>query len=173
MPIIICPGIHDPQLTTQFIQGIQKQIPQNYLVLPTEQYPPYSAIAIYQWLIRQQCQKTEPLTWITFSSGVVGGFGAAWAWQLQGGTIHKFIAIDGWGMPLGANFPLYRVSHDYFTHWSSGLLGAASQGFYAAPGVEHLDIWRSPNLCSGWRVLSSGLKVRCFLDSYLANLLEI
>ena len=167
MSIIICPGIHDAKLTDRFIQGIPTQIKQDYFVLPTEKYLPYSAIAVYQWLERQQLAKTDPLSVIAFSAGVVGSFGAALTWQLRGGKICKFIAIDGWGMPLIANFPLYRISHDYFTHWSSGLLGAGQQGFYADPGVEHLAIWRSPEICCGWQVLSSGLKIRCSLNYFL------
>jgi len=86
MAIIICPGIHSPELTEQFIQGIQDRIKQNYLVLPTTEYLPYSAIAVTQWLNQQSLSKTEPLSFISFSAGVVGSFGAAWAWQLQGGA---------------------------------------------------------------------------------------
>ena len=172
MAIIICPGIHSPELTEQFIQGIQDRIKQNYLVLPTTEYLPYSAIAVSQWLNQQSLSKTEPLFFISFSAGVVGSFGAAWAWHLQGGQISKFIAIDGWGMPLSANFPLHRVSHDYFTHWSSGILGAGQQGFYAEPEVEHLALWRSPKTSYGWRIISPGQKTRDTLTNYLADILN-
>lgn len=173
MPIIICPGIHDPQLTELFIQAIQDKISQNYLVLPTSEYLPYSAIAVYQWLAQQGLSNTEPLAFITFSAGVVGGFGAAIAWQLQGGKVERLIAIDGWGMPLVANFPIFRVSHDYFTHWSSGMLGSASAGFYADPGVEHLDLWRSPSTSFGWRNISPGCKTPIVLTDYLLFALQV
>ena len=53
------------------------------------------------------------------------------------------IAFDGWGVPLVGNFPIYRISHDQFTHWSSELLGKGDKSFYADPPVEHLDLWRS------------------------------
>ena len=61
-------------------------------------------------------------------------------------------------MPLTGNFPIYRVSHDYFTHWSSGLLGAGYKGFYADPEVEHLDLWRSPANVYGWQAIAPGLQ---------------
>ncbi|MEL6909024.1 MAG: hypothetical protein AAFO85_02285 [Cyanobacteria bacterium J06598_4] len=173
MTIIICPGIHPPELTTQFVQGIESKLKQNYLVLPTEKYAPYSAIAILEWLAQQHLSQTEPLSFIGFSAGVVGSFGAALAWQLRGGKINCLIAVDGWGMPLIANFPIYRVSHDYFTHWSSSLLGAGTQSYYADPEVEHLEIWRSPDTCHGWQTTGRGFKTRILLGDYLSNLLHL
>ena len=172
MTVIIIPGIHSPQLTESFVAGIQDKIKQNYLILPTEEYLPYSALSVYQWLQQQQLSKTEPVPFITFSAGVVGGIGAAIAWQLQGGKVQSLIAIDGWGMPLIANFPLYRVSHDHFTHWSSAILGAGERGFYANPAVSHLTIWRSPENCWGWRTISDGLQTRCLLTDYLRDILD-
>ena len=173
MSIIICPGIHSPQLTESFVRAIENSVGQkNYLILPTERYLPYSAIAITRWLNQQQLSKTQPLSFIAFSAGVVGGIGAAKRWQLQGGKINHFISFDGWGMPLLGDFPIYRVSHDYFTHWSSGILGAGQGGFYADPLVEHLDLWRSPGNCSGWQVISSGWKIRDTLTNYLTNVLN-
>ena len=172
MTVIIIPGIHSPQLTESFVAGIQDKIKQNYLIFPTEEYPPYGALSVYQWLQQQQLSKTEPVAFITFSAGVVGGIGAAIAWQLQGGKVQSLIAIDGWGMPLVANFPLYRVSHDHFTHWSSAILGAGERGFYANPAVSHLAIWRSPENCWGWRTISDGLQTRCLLTDYLRDILD-
>jgi hypothetical protein len=69
-----------------------------------------------------------------------------------GGTVKAFLAFDGWGVPLYGNFPIHRISHDYFTHWSSALLGGGEDSFYAEPAVEHLDLWRKPNVCKGWWV---------------------
>ena len=172
MIIIIIPGIHSPQLTESFVAGIQDKIKQNYLILPTEEYLPYSPLSVYQWLQQQQLSKTEPVAFIAFSAGVVGIIGAAIAWQLQGGKVQSLIAIDGWGMPLSASFPIYRVSHDYFTHWSSAILGAGERGFYAAPGVSHLAIWRSPENCWGWQTISQGLQTRCSLTDYLRDILD-
>ena len=96
MPIVIIPGIHSPELTDRFVEGIQDKIEGDYLILPTEECLPYDAIAIYRWLERQLLDK-KPLSFIAFSAGVVGAIGAAIAWQLQGGKVHGFIAFDGWG----------------------------------------------------------------------------
>ncbi|MEM7592200.1 MAG: hypothetical protein AAF383_11890 [Cyanobacteria bacterium P01_A01_bin.83] len=173
MPLVIIPGIHSSQLSDRFIDGIRDEIKQDYLILPTQKYPPYSGRAVYQWLEQQQLDKVEPLTFIAFSAGVVGGITAAIAWQLRVGKIHGFVAFDGWGMPLMANFPIYRVSHDYFTHWSSGILGSGEHGFYADPRVSHLELWRSPNQCSGWYSLGRGLQSRCSLTDYLNFILNL
>ena len=171
MPIIICPGIHPPELTALFVQDLRDKIEASYFI-PTAQVPPYSAIAISQWLEQQPLSKTEPLSFIAFSAGVVGGIGAAKRWQLQGGQVQSFVAFDGWGMPLAANFPNYRVSHDYFTHWSSSLLGAGKTSFYADPEIEHLDLWRSPTDVYGWEIMSPGCKTRVTLTDYLAQILK-
>lgn len=89
---------------------------------------------------------------IAFSAGVAGAIPALNLWQLQGGKVAGLLAIDGWGVPAVGNFPIYRLSHDYFTHWSSALLGTGEVNFYADPPVEHLEMWRSPHTCQGWRV---------------------
>ena len=172
---IICPGIHPPQLTKDFVEGIQNIIESEYseyIVLPTVQYAPYSAIAIEQWLkIHYSSPKDAPaLSFIGFSAGVVGSIGAAISWQLQGGKINSFIAFDGWGMPLAGNFPIYRVSHDQFTHSTSAILGGGKPGFYADPPIEHLELWRSPDTCTGWQIINSGFKTRCSLIEYLSSI---
>lgn len=173
--IVICPGIHSPQLTISFVQGMgQVLTSENYLILPTEIYFPYDGIAIATWLKQYypQPRQAPPLSWIAFSAGVVGAMAAALLWQRQAGKIQSLIAFDGWGMPLVADFPIYRVSHDYFTHWSSGFLGAGDRGFYADPEVTHLDLWRSPESCQGWRVVSSSCQIRSTLPNYLAILFD-
>ena len=169
--LIICPGVHPPQLTSSFVRD---NIQQEHLIFPTEQDLSYNAIAIERWLKLHYPSPVDApaLSFIAFSAGVVGGFGAVKIWQLQGGKIANFIAFDGWGMPLFGNFPIYRVSHDRFTHWSSSILGGGSGGFYADPEVEHLELWRSPHTCWGWQVISSGIKTRCLLTEYLQNILS-
>jgi hypothetical protein len=97
---------------------------------------------------------TVPLVFIGFSAGVLAAIVAAHAWQVGGGTVRALIAVDGWGVPLAGNFPIHRLSHDYFTHWSSALLGAGADRFYADPPIEHLDLWRSPHRAEGWWVRS-------------------
>lgn len=177
MSVIICPGIHSAELTDSFVQEIQishnQDLPKNWLIFPTQQYPAYSAIHIYQWLKKSEpvLNNSSPMIFIAFSAGVVGAIGAAKAWQMQGGKIKAFIALDGWGVPLVANFPICRCSHDHFTHWSSAILGSGSESFYADPAVAHLDLWRSPKAGWGWRVISPGFRTRCSLAHYLQSLL--
>lgn len=157
MPIILCPGIHNPALTVDFWAAIESvkslnplfsALPAPYIV-PDAQYWGFSPAHILQFL-HQNVSTTQPLVMIGFSAGVVGMAGAAWAWQQQGGTLRALIALDGWGVPLYGSCPIYRLSHDAFTHWSSQALGMGQDPFYAAPGVAHLDLWRSPQEAWGW-----------------------
>ena len=151
MKVIICPGIHDPQLTASFVASLSQQTYKllDYTVFPTQKFPAYSAVHLFQWLNTQKIVKQEILL-ICFSAGVVAGIGTAFLLQLQGIKIKALIAVDGWGVPLWANFPVYRISHDYFTHWSSALLGTGKSSFYCDPGVDHLTLWESPEVCQGW-----------------------
>lgn len=157
--IVICPGIHDSQLTQKFLEELQRSESDNgnscgtnqVLIFPTQDYPAYSTMHILDFLQRHT-DKITVLIFISFSAGVAGAIGAALGWQLLGGKVKALIAIDGWGVPLSGSFPIHRLSHDYFTHWSSGLLGAGEDSFYADPAVEHLELWQSPNTCKGWWV---------------------
>lgn len=158
--IIICPGIHDIELTQDFLDKlhigenndqVKSKNPQ-IIIFPAQNHPAYSAIDIVEFLKSKISDIKSPVVLISFSAGVVGAIGAAWGWQLSGGNLKALIAVDGWGMPLAGNFPIHRLSHDYFTHWSSALLGAGEDSFYADPGVEHLELWQSPDSCKGWWV---------------------
>ena len=168
MHVIVCAGIHDPRLTQSFLKPLLAQTnrmqtdpppdPQKPLIFPVEKLPPYSGPHVL-WFVHQQLSAIYPdrllqipLVFIGFSAGVVGAIGAAWGWQMMGGTVKAFIAVDGWGVPLAGSFPIHRISHDYFTHWSSALLGASADCFYADPPVEHLELWRSPQAANGWSI---------------------
>ncbi|HEY9633283.1 MAG TPA: hypothetical protein V6D14_07750 [Coleofasciculaceae cyanobacterium] len=156
--IIICSGIHDPQLTQAFLEGLNDtkignsfdRLSENVMIFPVQDYPAYSAIHVLEFLQSHLDLLKTSIVFISFSAGVAGAIGAAWGWQLLGGTVKAFIAFDGWGVPLYGNFPIHRISHDYFTHWSSAILGSGEDSFYADPAVEHLELWRSPNTCKGW-----------------------
>ncbi|NEU82952.1 hypothetical protein [Nostoc sp. UIC 10630] len=180
MTIIICPGIHEPDLTESFKVGLLDMVSNgaithnyaNILVYPGKDVLVLSAFHILQFLhvsvAHRRYSLTDslksPIIFISFSAGVVGAIGAAHLWQLLGGSVKAFIAIDGWGVPLQGNFPIHRMSHDYFTHWSSCLLGCGQNNFYAQPAVDHLSMWRcltkSPSestsqAVQGWWVDSS------------------
>ncbi|PHJ56760.1 hypothetical protein VF14_32460 [Nostoc linckia z18] len=191
--IIICPGIHDAAFTESFISGLfDGSIDQNQgkiLVFPGKDFSSLSAWHILEFLrvsvahrrYRLKKPLESPLIFISFSAGVVGAIGAAHLWQLLGGRVKAFIAIDGWGVLLQGNFPIHRMSHDYFTHWSSSLLGCGQYNFYAEPAVDHMSIWRSPETVQGWGIdssigifppkgyLSAAAFLRMLLEHYEAN----
>ncbi|MDZ8052631.1 MAG: hypothetical protein RMX68_028895 [Aulosira sp. ZfuVER01] len=161
MSIIICPGIHEPELTASFISGClnlnsdssSTTAAVNILVYPEQGVLTLSPFHILQFL--HNCLGNElesPVIFISFSAGVVGAMLAANSWRLLGGNVKAFIAIDGWSVPLWGDFPIHRMSHDYFTHWSSSLLGSGKNNFYAEPAVDHLSIWRSPQTVQGFWV---------------------
>lgn len=161
MQIVICPGIHAAEITEDFMavclhtktDFASHLTSVDILVFPGEGILPVSAWHILQFLSDRLKNKLElPIVFVSFSAGVVGGIGAALGWQLLGGKVKAFIAIDGWGIPLWGNFPYHRLSHDYFTHWSSAILGSGKDNFYAEPAVEHLSMWRSPEAVQGFWV---------------------
>jgi len=169
MRLVICPGIHDPKLTDCFLAGLSEvwedeypeqnpQIVDRVKVFPAHKYPPFSALDILQFLCSQDLAG-ENLVFVSFSAGVAGAIGAAWMWQQLGGEVGAFFALDGWGVPLGGTFPIHRISHDSFTHWSSAILGSGGDSFYADPAlakpskrIAHLELWRSPQTAKGWHI---------------------
>lgn len=167
MPLVLCPGIHSPYLTEQFLAALALSEPP--LVIPTEVIPVYSPPHVLAFLQSSYPPATS-LVLLGFSAGVVGSFGAALGWQAGGGRVQAFIAMDGWGVPLFANFPLYRLSHDHFTHWSCQLLGGSQESFYADPGVPHLELWRSPDQAEGWQ-LGPSSPTRTTAAEFLRHLL--
>ncbi len=172
MKAIVCPGIHDSKLTESFVEQLLSQLEkkaashcqsENILIFPGRDRPVYSPLHVWQF-VRDNLdgsdgprEERSPLIFIGFSAGVVGAIGAARQWQRSGGCVAAFFALDGWGVPLYGDFPIYRLSHDYFTHWSSALLGGGiGDSFYAEPEVEHLDLWREPQTVRGWWNRPSG-----------------
>ncbi|HEY9836989.1 MAG TPA: hypothetical protein V6D27_08845 [Vampirovibrionales bacterium] len=164
--LIICPGIHDQKLTQSFVSRLLPNrvstgaTPQVWILPPRDR--PYFPPEIWQFLHESGAidlfkpASSEPLIWIGFSAGVVGAIGAAWGLYSLQYPVKAFIAIDGWGVPLFAPFPIHRVSHDYFTHWSSAVLGRGCESFYADPPVEHLALWNSPESAIGWHIPAEG-----------------
>ncbi|MDJ0597746.1 MAG: hypothetical protein QNJ37_02720 [Crocosphaera sp.] len=174
---VICPGFHQQSLTDSFVNNITDRFTylDRLLIFPTDQYPPYSGVHLLHYLHEKCKYNSQNLMIIAFSAGVVAGVTAAWQWQGQGGNIKGLIAFDGWGVPLLGNFPIYRVSHDQFTHYSSAILGTGQLSFYADPSVDHLDLWRSPHLVQGWMSDSTTLNKtfvsRLSLMEFLSNIL--
>ncbi|GAB4386665.1 MAG: hypothetical protein Kow00121_53680 [Elainellaceae cyanobacterium] len=155
MSVIICPGVHPPELTDHFLNSLQS-LPPNRLVFPADRYPAFSAWDIFRFLQTRLGEPAQqPLMFLGFSAGVVGAVGAATLWHRLGGSVKALVACDGWGVPLCDRYPIYRISHDSFTHWSSSLLGAGKKSFYADPPVAHLELWRSPDRVQGWWIDSA------------------
>ena len=186
MTLIICPGIHDPGLSDRFCQALQTQLQisaahslgqsaQACAVLPTQRYAPFDGFAVWTYW-QAVADPDQPLLIVAFSAGVVGAVVATQLWQGQGQAIAALIAVDGWGVPQLGEFPFHRVSHDHFTHWSSSIVGAGQDSFYATPPVEHLDLWQIPNRASGlWipnteSVATSPMRVTAI--EFIATLLQ-
>lgn len=172
--LIICPGVHSNSLTESFLKEMNLQKREKLLIFPSEKYPPYSPLAVFAFLQQSLESPTpdQPLLIIAFSAGVVGAMGAATLWQGVGGRIVALIALDGWGVPVVSGFPVYRLSHDYFTHWSSGLLGKGAESFYAEPPVLHLKLWQHPNKVTGWQEKAQGCRTYCTVYDFLTDLLK-
>lgn len=185
MSVVVCPGMHNSDLTQRFVLGLQSEARNtqtqklSLLISPNQDHVVLSAFHLLQFLHEHLgCPQTAtPVVFISFSAGVVGAIKAAWGWQLLGGKVKALIALDGWGVPLFGNFGIHRLSHDYFTHWSSVVLGSGEDNFYAEPQVPHLEMWRSPQTIEGWWVRSfagkSRLRTRLSVAQFLIMLLEL
>ncbi len=153
MTLVICPGFHPPALTDSLVRSLDLS-PDRFVIVPSDSCPPYSAPHLLEFLKQQErrAQLNDGTVFLSFSAGVVGAIGAAWAWQLLGHSVKAFIAIDGWGVPLFGTFPIHRLSHDPWTHLTSTGLEWLADGFYADPPMSHLELWRSPAMVQGWWV---------------------
>jgi hypothetical protein len=174
LTIIICPGINNPTLTEKFVACLSNKINnyKNLLTVPADGILPLSGLYIFEFMNQSLKNNLEcSVIFIGFSAGVVGAITAANLWQLQFGQVKAFIAIDGWGVPLFGSFPIHRISHDYFTHWSSLLLGGGENNFYADPSVEHLQMWENPQAVQGWSVNS--LSQRLTAAEFIHKLLDL
>ncbi|NJL85087.1 MAG: hypothetical protein HC886_02500 [Leptolyngbyaceae cyanobacterium SM1_1_3] len=184
--LVICPGVHPPELTQSLLAEMEAAFPAlspqalnlQVLVSPHHHLWAFSPFLTLQFLQQQIKQPRQAnLVFLAFSAGAVAAMGAAQAWHYhRGGTVRAVIAVDGWGVPLAADFPVYRLSHDYFTHWSSALLGTGSSSFYADPPVSHYQLWRSPTQATGWQIEQnwrSGQKRPSTAAAFLAGLLQL
>ncbi|MEM6835983.1 MAG: hypothetical protein AAF609_03925 [Cyanobacteria bacterium P01_C01_bin.120] len=176
MTLIVCPGIHDAALSDRFLWALNQQLQQTdsalvptHQLLPTSQYWPFDGWAVWSFL-QQQADPQAPLLLIGFSAGVVGAIAAANLWQAQGRSVAAVIALDGWGVPQVGSWPLHRVSHDHFTHWSSALLGAGHDSFYAEPAIAHLALWQFPEQALGKSIGQSGKPEPMTAIAFIAKL---
>ena len=166
LPVMIAPGFHESALTDGIVRSLPSFV-SNKIVDAFAASPP----AMYDWLTAnvpkpKAGEPPIPFVAIGFSAGVVGLAGALALWQQQRwiekqqkpsqkhpqkAEAARFIAVDGWGVPVGG-LPVTRMSHDHFTHLSSLPLGAGDVNFFASPAVAHLDMWREPDRVRGREV---------------------
>jgi len=170
--LVLCPGYHPPHLTEAFARGLGLA-PESVLTVPTSELPPYSGPGLCQWLRDRLSPPRDapPLLLIAFSAGAVGAATASWLWQQQGGRVAASIALDAWGVPNLSSVPFHRLSCNFFTHWSSALLGPGGESFWAEPAVPHLDLWRSPQTACGWWQPRPGWRSRSTAAAFLHHLL--
>ncbi len=170
--ILVCPGFNPPNFNENFREAFANESEQ-WLFYPAPEFPPYSSLAILQFWQEFMLNNARPqsIIIIGFSAGVVGAWGTAIALSVEY-QIKALIAIDGWGVPLWGNFPIYRLSHDYYTHWSSCLLGGGNENFYAEPAVEHLELWRSPQYTRGWQIDNKGHKTGITAVEFIQKILR-
>ncbi|MEL6248968.1 MAG: hypothetical protein AAFY78_19540 [Cyanobacteria bacterium J06648_16] len=140
--LLMSPGFHSPTLTDALITALAVHQP----VLPVP-------LRVSDFLARYPDPVVAPpIGILAFSAGVVATVPLLWRWQQAGGQVAGLIALDGWGVPLLGDYPIYRLSHDRFTHRSSLPLGSGPLNFYADPPVPHLALWQSPQTALGWQV---------------------
>lgn len=155
LPVVILAGFHSPALTEKMLDSLPSFTRPSIIAAF-----PAAPSAAYQWLQTNVSipsgdePPAPPIVAIGFSAGVVGLARALALWQQQGGNVGRFIAVDGWGVPI-MGLPVTRMSHDRFTHLSTLPLGAGGRNFYADPAVSHLKIWGEPEAVQGLAVTSS------------------
>lgn len=173
MIILVCPGFNQPKLNHSFINAFPNQADQ-WLLYPGDQLPPYSPQDILDFWCKSvpKSNITLEVILIGFSAGVVGIQSVAKRLHRNQVKVKALIAMDGWGVPLWENFPTYRMSHDYFTHWSSAILGVGKESFYADPPIDHLELWRSPEITKGWKVNNNGSKIATTALKFIEEILE-
>lgn len=162
--LVVCPGFHPQALTQGLLQALQAHASLQdlaILVMPTQKsaWRVLSGYEIRQFLYAvlgiprtDRVPSGTQLIFLAFSAGCVGAATTARHWHLGGGTVKALFAVDGWGVPLVEPYPVYRLSHDHFTHQTSRLLGSQQIDFYADPSVPHHDLWHHPDRVMGWQV---------------------
>ncbi len=185
--LVICPGYHGVALTESLIsalnQALRAQV-RNSLsdwlihLLPDDldalglARADHSSAQVHPLMslptvLTDRRVATTPTLFIGFSAGVLTAWGAAHLCALSGQSVLGLIALDGWGVPLAGPFPIRRISHDAFTHYTTAGWGGTRR-FYADPPIDHLTLWGSPGLVQGWKVKGeqrqSGTALDCLVE---------
>ncbi len=178
--VILCPGLQGADQSPHFWQAIQAQrsaaiaaaLPSSlpWVVIPPD-CPVYSPQHVYEYIQSYATAGLEEWIWIAYSAGVVGALGAARRWHEQF-PIRALIALDGWGLPLTAPFPVYHLSHDGVTHFGVKFMNRLAGTFYAEPAVSHLELWRSPQTVTGWASYTQGDRRFTTAAAFVAQLID-
>jgi hypothetical protein len=160
--LIVVGGMQSPHYSTPILTAMANDAVLSQgraMVFPAN--PPWTVLSgqtIRHWLDAELGQSSVsshsvPLVIWAFSAGCVGMVALVSHWQQYRGKVLACFALDGWGVPLLASVPTYRLSHDSFTHNTSGWLGQGPINFYADPAVPHSQLWQSPQSVMGWQVI--------------------
>lgn len=159
--LVLCGGFHPRSLTERLGQELAQSsqlqpLPQVILPITANWPDSLSGFALRQQLqssLGRAAEPPIPLIVVAFSAGCLGSLALAHHyWQRSPGAVRALFAVDGWGVPLVAPFPVYRLSHDWFTHVTCRPLGSGVVNFWADPAVPHLELWASPGQVSGWQI---------------------
>ncbi len=185
--IIVCPGSHPPAWTEQWRQALTAIAPELTTTLAiSPATPPWAGHPLRQWLMALLAEASTPplgnptqppsdqplgqpptvqplIYMVAFSAGCVAAEAIAHYAPHGGYRIGAIFAWDGWGVPLVGPFPVHRLSHDGFTHYTSyrpgGKRGDGPRPalghrphFYADPTVPHHQLWQAPHQVQGWQV---------------------
>jgi hypothetical protein len=168
--------MHPPSYTGQILATIagDQELSQLTRVVATPQHSidVLSAFALRQsldaalGLPRADVLPPGLIIW-AFSAGCVGAATLATYWQRHRGPVRALFMVDGWGVPRLPRVAVHRLSHDRFTHDSSGCLGAGDIDFYADPAVPHLYLWQQPQRVTGWAVAAGRHKEQLTAAEFL------
>lgn len=77
-------------------------------------------------------------------------YGAVRVAVLQTPQVVAKVLVDGWCVWTSDRVPVFRLSHDWITHLNALAFGGGQQLFCADPAVEHLQLWKNPQVVLGW-----------------------
>ncbi|MGB5973168.1 MAG: hypothetical protein WBG38_07605 [Nodosilinea sp.] len=178
--LLVCGGMHPLSYTGQVLAAIARD--EDLSRRSTAICAPHSSLGVISpFALRQTLEAhlgitvdgvtlnaAPPLIIWAFSAGCVGAAALATYWQRHRGPVLALCMVDGWGVPRDPEVPVHRLSHDGFTHHTSGWLGTGDLDFYAEPGVPHLTLWQQPQAVAGWSV-EAGHRKRLTAADFLSQ----
>ena len=160
--LLICGGMHSPRDSDGVLAILAKDSQLSQLPIlhfsPTPPLAVLSGAALRCWLeehgppaMAMPAGYPRLIIW-AFSAGCVGALALTQYWQRYRGGVLALFLVDGWGVPGVGSVPIHRLSHDRFTHRTSGWLGPGLVSFVGWPAVSHRQLWRDPQQVWGYQV---------------------